>query len=88
MRGGFLRFQAQYLRRIRLPNWADVPEQLRRELAEAALRRDLPACNEAVFKLYHLSLQERDALQRFQITQTANILKQPGLSASSHPDSR
>ncbi|NJM38926.1 MAG: N-6 DNA methylase [Akkermansiaceae bacterium] len=25
MRGGCLRFQAQYLRRIRLPKWADVP---------------------------------------------------------------
>ena len=63
MRGGFLRFQAQYLRRIRLPNWADVPKLLRRELAEAALRRDLPACNEAVFRLYQLSPEERSALR-------------------------
>jgi hypothetical protein len=62
MRGGFLRFQAQYLRRIRLPNWANVPEALQRELAEAALRRDLPACNEAVFRLYNLSSEERSAL--------------------------
>jgi len=29
MRGGFLRFQAQYLRRIRLPQWRDVPDGLR-----------------------------------------------------------
>ncbi|MFP4651925.1 MAG: Eco57I restriction-modification methylase domain-containing protein [Phormidium sp.] len=63
MRGGFLRFQAQYLRRIRVPNWADVPEPLRRELAEAALRRDVPACNEAVFRLYNLSPEERLALR-------------------------
>ena len=28
MHGGFLRFQAQYLRRIRLPHWQDVPEGL------------------------------------------------------------
>lgn len=55
MRGGFLRFQAQYLRRIRLPRWADVSEPLRRELAEAAVRRDLHACNRAVFRLYGLS---------------------------------
>ncbi|TVQ11759.1 MAG: modification methylase PaeR7I [Leptolyngbya sp. DLM2.Bin27] len=62
MRGGFLRFQAQYLRRIRIPRWADVPEPLRRELAEAAIKRDMQACNQAVFKLYGLSHEERSAL--------------------------
>lgn len=62
MRGGFLRFQAQYLRRIRIPRWAEVPEPLRRELAEAAIRRDVQACNRAVFKLYGLSHEERSAL--------------------------
>jgi hypothetical protein len=55
MRGGFLRFQAQYLRRIRIPRWAEVSAQLRAELAEAAIKRDLQACNRAVFKLYGLS---------------------------------
>ena len=62
MRGGFLRFQAQYLRRIRIPRWADVPEPLRRELAEAAIKRDVQACNRAAFKLYGLSHEERSAL--------------------------
>ncbi|MCL2830911.1 MAG: Eco57I restriction-modification methylase domain-containing protein [Betaproteobacteria bacterium] len=62
MRGGFLRFQAQYLRRIRIPRWMDVSEQLRRELAEAAIKRDMQACNRAVFKLYGLSHKERSAL--------------------------
>lgn len=62
MRGGFLRFQAQYLRRIRIPRWVDVPEPLRRELAEAAITRDVQACNRAVFKLYGLSHEERSAL--------------------------
>lgn len=62
MRGGFLRFQAQYLRRIRIPRWADVPEPLRRELAEAAIKRDVQACNRAVFRLYGLSHEERSAL--------------------------
>ncbi|MBU0656006.1 MAG: Eco57I restriction-modification methylase domain-containing protein [Gammaproteobacteria bacterium] len=62
MRGGFLRFQAQYLRRIRLPRWADVPEALRGELAEAAIKRDIQACNQAVFKLYGLSYEERSIL--------------------------
>lgn len=62
MRGGFLRFQAQYLRRIRMPRWADVPEQLRVELADAAIKRDLQACNRAAFQLYGLSYEERSAL--------------------------
>lgn len=62
MRGGFLRFQAQYLRRIRIPFWVDVPKALRAELADAATKRDLLACNEAVFKLYNLSSEERSAL--------------------------
>ena len=62
MRGGFLRFQAQYLRRIRMPHWADVPEPLRRELTEAAIKRDVQACNQAVVKLYGLSHEEQAAL--------------------------
>ncbi|MCL2625502.1 MAG: Eco57I restriction-modification methylase domain-containing protein [Cystobacterineae bacterium] len=62
MRGGFLRFQAQYLRRIRIPRWTDVPEPLRRELAGAAIKRDIQACNQAVFKLYGLSHEEQSAL--------------------------
>lgn len=62
MRGGFLRFQAQYLRRIRIPHWSAVSEELRRELTEAAIRRDLQACNQAVFKLYGLSYEERSTL--------------------------
>lgn len=62
MRGGFLRFQAQYLRRIRVPRWVDVPETLRRELADAAVKRDLAACNCAVLKLYGLSHEERSVL--------------------------
>lgn len=36
MRGGYLRFQAQYLRRIRVPRWQDVPANLKRELVEGA----------------------------------------------------
>lgn len=62
MRGGFLRFQAQYLRRIRIPLWADVTDSLRAELVEAAKRRDVEACSCAVFALYDLSCEERAAL--------------------------
>ena len=59
MRGGFLRFQAQYLRRIRVPKWADVPDRIRVALIAAAKGHDLAACNRAVVELYKLSDEER-----------------------------
>jgi hypothetical protein len=62
MRGGFLRFQAQYLRRIRLPLWDCVPAALRDELIDAAIQRDLQACNCAAFALYGLTPDEQAAL--------------------------
>ena len=62
MRGGYLRFQAQYLRRIRIPQWSDVSTTLRMELADAATKRDVQACNHAVFKLFGLGDEERSAL--------------------------
>lgn len=62
MRGGYLRFQAQYLRRIRLPRWADVEVGIRGKLIDAAAEGDVAACNNAVFQLYGLSKDERAAL--------------------------
>lgn len=62
MRGGFLRFQAQYLRRLRLPFWRDVSVPLRLELIDAAMKRDIQACNRGAFKLYGLSLEEKSGL--------------------------
>lgn len=59
MRGGFLRFQAQYLRRIRLPAWEDVSDELRSRLASAAESADLNACNAATAELYGLTVAER-----------------------------
>ena len=49
MRGGYLRFQAQYLRRICVPFWRDVPEHLRCELVAAAKNGDISRRNEAIF---------------------------------------
>jgi Eco57I restriction-modification methylase/TaqI-like C-terminal specificity domain len=63
MHGGFLRFQAQYLRRIRVPHWAEVSKELRLELASAATKRDMKACNKAVKKLYGLSKAELCAIE-------------------------
>ncbi len=62
MRGGYFRFQAQYLRRIRLPRWQDVPADIKGALIKAAQRGDTEACNKAAFKLYRLSKDERAAL--------------------------
>lgn len=62
MRGGYLRFQAQYLRRIRVPHWKDVPPALREKLIAAAEAKNLAACNRAVFALYGLTPEERAAL--------------------------
>lgn len=62
MRGGFLRFQAQYLRRIRIPLWIDVPESMRTRLANAALALDLPECDKAACELYGLTPDEVDSL--------------------------
>ena len=62
MRGGYLRFQAQYLRRIRLPIWDSVSPVMRERLINAAFALDIDECNEATADLYSLTPQERYAL--------------------------
>lgn len=64
MRGGFLRFQAQYLRRIRIPRWSAVPSDLRIRLAAAAKQLDLATCDDATFELYGLTTQEQACLRK------------------------
>lgn len=61
MQGGCLRFQAQYLRRIRLPRWSDVPLETQRALIDAAAG-DKAACNSAVKELYGLTTAEQATL--------------------------
>ena len=62
MRGGFLRFQAQYLRRLRVPRWEAVSQDIRGDLIDAAEMKDIAACDRATFALYGLSKGERIAL--------------------------
>lgn len=62
MRGGFLRFQAQYLRRIRLPHWDTVPGGIKRRLTAAGRSRNLELCNLAAFDLYGLTKEQRAVL--------------------------
>lgn len=58
MSGGFLRFQAQYLRRIRVPRWKDIPLKLRDHLTSLAEEPDTKRLDAAVFELYELSDKE------------------------------
>jgi hypothetical protein len=62
MRGGYLRFQAQYLRRLRVPHWRNVPLKIRDALRRSGLSRDQVACNAAVASLYSLTALEQQAL--------------------------
>ena len=55
MRGGFLRFQAQYLRRIRVPRIDLIPRQANLALARAFERRDHEAATAAALPLYGLT---------------------------------
>ncbi|MFH9688333.1 Eco57I restriction-modification methylase domain-containing protein [Streptomyces sp. NPDC017413] len=55
MRGGTLRFQAQYLRKIRVPDPEAISEHDREALAAAFDKRDVRAATEAALRVYGLS---------------------------------
>lgn len=55
MRGGTLRFQAQYLRRIRVPNPDLMPETIKAELQAAFAERDEPRATHAALRAYGIS---------------------------------
>ncbi|MEV7776895.1 N-6 DNA methylase [Kitasatospora sp. NPDC088351] len=55
MRGGTLRFQAQYLRKIRVPDPAALAEEDRAALADAFDKRDVKAATEAALRVYGLT---------------------------------
>lgn len=52
MRGGYFRFQAQYLRRIRVPRPDAISKRLGAKLIRAFDSNDLPLANEAALELY------------------------------------
>lgn len=62
MRGGYLRFQAQYLRRISLPYVSDVPVDQAHGLIAAFEARDVAAANAIAAEVYGLSEAERGLL--------------------------
>lgn len=55
MRGGYLRFQAQYLRRIRLPAPEDIGKGLGDEIKRAFRKRDFQRLDALALKAYRLS---------------------------------
>ncbi len=63
MSGGFLRFQAQYLRRIRIPRW-DMVTGAQRAALIAAAPTDRAAIDAAAFAAYGLTAAEARTTQR------------------------
>lgn len=55
MRGGYLRFQAQYLRRIRLPSVAEVPVELVARLRSAFRKRNFAELDRLALQVYGLT---------------------------------
>ena len=54
MRGGYLRFQAQYLRRIRLPAPGGIKVKVAKGLATAFAKRDFARIDELALEAYGL----------------------------------
>ncbi len=62
MRGDCLRFQAQYLRRIRLPRWSTLSSELQTTLKSLAESDDIPRIEDTVRSLYGLDETDWNAL--------------------------
>lgn len=73
MAGGFLRFQAQYLRRIRLPRWGQVAATMRDRLVAAATSRVQEEVDAPVLELYGLTGDEASQIRM--IASAARVTK-------------
>jgi len=63
MAGGFLRFQAQYIRRIRIPHWEVVTQVQRQRLRSAVDAFDQDSMDDAACELYCISAADRVRLK-------------------------
>ena len=61
MRGGYLRFQAQYLRRIRVPDPTTLSKMQSHELKYAFRHRDRPRATQAALDLYGINPRMMEA---------------------------
>lgn len=68
MRGGCYRFQAQYVRRIRVPHIDSIRQAERRDLARAFATRDRDAATAVALRLYGLDGLPRDRAGRIRDT--------------------
>jgi hypothetical protein len=60
MRGGYLRFQAQYLRRIRIPPPASISKTKARELVKAFRARDREQATRLALEIYGISASQME----------------------------
>lgn len=63
MRGGYLRFQAQNLRRICLPPWASVESTVKADFVAASTNADSDSCFELTCQLYGFTTKQRSILR-------------------------
>lgn len=77
MRGGFLRFQAQYLRRIRVPNPKTLSEELKAQLRDAFERQDVSLATTAALKAYGIDALPNPGAPSHG-TQTSKLRKKGG----------
>jgi hypothetical protein len=63
MRGGALRFQAQYLRRIRLPRWAALSEHQRQQLCDPTVTAEATTVSSLVAEIYSLTAEDLSHLK-------------------------
>ena len=61
MRGGYFRFQAQYLRRIRVPDPKALPKAQASELVKAFRSRDRSLATATALKIYGIDQQEMES---------------------------
>jgi hypothetical protein len=62
MRGGYLRFQAQYLRRIRVPHPASITQEQQDLLIKAFRNRDITLANTVAFQIYRIGEEEASSI--------------------------
>lgn len=65
MRGGYLRFQAQYLRRIRVPNPRSIKAKQANELVEAFRTRDRDRATRVALEIYQIQPSELEAARGY-----------------------
>jgi hypothetical protein len=60
MRGGFFRWQAQNLRKVKIPKIEDIPEREKEKLQEAFQKRDFEVLNKIINKITSISIPKRN----------------------------